>query len=576
MNADAKPKLGEILVKSGAISLRDLETFLREQEELKDERGYQTRLGTLLLEHKLVNEETLALAFAEQQGIEYQDLSQYQPDLGVLEKIPFSILSNFTFIPLFMDSQRLIIAIHDPTDTFLFDMLFKALGVQIEFTSAARSTLNAKHKECLKAIEESGKINPEFDVDFDQYRLISSQERGAQDPGERPEVSLKQSLDHKSLGDCLKDSFQKHRATVLEIRPQGEDFNLEMKRGGLWSYLGTISPKTFQAFEVKSQELAQTSPPETALSQSFFDLPVDEDCVLSLSVLQVRGSNSSRLVFEEYSQKQRAINLKQIGLLTRDYERITALDLSSKGAWILGKPEMGKSSFLRALLSQEQASTYRSVCYESKPSPLSYPHLSLPLDEDRSELQTLGALQDSSFDLIGLDELAPSEVSIYLRLLGETPSILVTPAGAVFPTLARLEKEGEGLGFLLDHFHFLIQSKLVPGLCPYCIEPHRPQADQLAELGLKPDSLRKPHFYVSKGCEYCENRGYTDFTLVYELLFLTPPVQRILLENPLGNETAQHLLKSGALVSINQVAREKLYRGKISLETYVQILQKKI
>ena len=92
--SEDKPKLGEILVKSGAISLRDLESFLQQQEELKDERGYQTKLGSLLLEHQLVNEQTLALAFSIQQGVEYHDLQSFSPDLNLLEKIPFSILSR--------------------------------------------------------------------------------------------------------------------------------------------------------------------------------------------------------------------------------------------------------------------------------------------------------------------------------------------------------------------------------------------------------------------------------------------------------------------------------------------------
>jgi type IV pilus assembly protein PilB len=576
MKSETKPKLGEILVKSGAISLRDLEIFLREQEELKDERGYQTRLGTLLLEHQLVNEETLALAFAEQQSIEYQDLTHYQPDLGILEKIPFSILNNFTFIPLFMDSQRLIIAIHDPTDTFLFDMLFKALGVQIEFNSASRSTLNLKHKECLRALQESGKVNREFDVDFDQYRLIADQEKKNTEPKEKAEVSLKNTVDKKSIDEILREAFLTLKATALEICPEGNHFDINVKRCGLWTYLGTINEETFKVHQVRVHQLAQTDPTDSALFQAFFEFAIDDETTLSLTLLQFQGVHSTALLFETYSHEQREIDLKHFGLLTRDYERLSALDLSAKGAWILGGAATGKSSFFHALLGQKQFSHLRTVCFESKQRDPSSSIANLNLDEERQELQPLGILQASSVDLVGLDELATNEISIYLRLLGEKPILLTSPGGAIFPTLARLEKEGESLGFIMDHFQFMIQLKLVPSLCPYCIEPQRPHPDDLKRLGLKPETLRKPNFYISQGCEYCSEKGFTDYTLVYELLFLTPPVLRILQENPLGNETAQHLLKTGSLVSINQVAREKLYRGRISLQTYVQVLQKKI
>ena len=170
--SNQKPKLGEILVKSGAISLRDLESFLQQQEDLRDERGYQTKLGSLLLEHKLVNEETLALAFSIQQEVEYHDLQMFSPDLNILEKIPYSILSRFKFAPIFLDSSRLIIAIHDPIDTFLFDLLYKALGINIEFRSATRSGVDVCHTACIRSVQDSGRMNKDFDVDFDEYRLI--------------------------------------------------------------------------------------------------------------------------------------------------------------------------------------------------------------------------------------------------------------------------------------------------------------------------------------------------------------------------------------------------------------------
>ena len=215
--SENKPKLGEILVKSGAISLRDLESFLQQQEELKDERGYQTKLGSLLLEHQLVNEQTLALAFSIQQGVEYHDLQSYSPDLNLLEKIPFSILSRFKFVPIFLDSQRLIIAIHDPIDTFLFDLLYKALGITIEFRSATRSGVDVCHTASLKSLQDSGRMNTDFDVDFDEYRLILQAESGNQsNTQERPEVSLENTVNHFSFEEILRDSFR-HGKYILCI-----------------------------------------------------------------------------------------------------------------------------------------------------------------------------------------------------------------------------------------------------------------------------------------------------------------------------------------------------------------------
>ena len=352
--SEDKPKLGEILVKSGAISLRDLESFLQQQEELKDERGYQTKLGSLLLEHQLVNEQTLALAFSIQQGVEYHDLQSYSPDLNLLEKIPFSILSRFKFVPIFLDGHRLVIAIHDPIDTFLFDLLYKALGITIEFRSATRSGVDVCHTASIKSLQDSGRMNTDFDVDFDEYRLILQAEGGNQSIAEnRPEVSLENTVNHCSFEEILRDTFRQGKVQTLQFRMLNEKVNIRSRNENVWSYYGTCSVEHFEAIYARAKSFTEYKDSEIRhATQSFMEVPFGEDDYMSFNVLFLPNSNCKELIVELFGIESRNHNLYRLGILPAEIQRIRSMNFRDRGALILGPSGMGKTVFLNALLSE--------------------------------------------------------------------------------------------------------------------------------------------------------------------------------------------------------------------------------
>ena len=576
--SEEKPKLGEILVKSGAISLRDLESFLQQQEELKDERGYQTKLGSLLLEHKLVNEETLALAFSIQQGVEYHDLQNYSPDLNLLERIPFSILSRFKFVPIFIDTNRLIIAIHDPIDTFLFDLLYKALGISIEFRSATRSGVDVCHSASLKSVQESGRMNTDFDVDFDEYRLIIQAESSTQSSTEtKPEVSLDNTVNHFSFEEILRDTFRQSKVDSLQFRVLNEKVNIRTRNENKWAYYGTCSIEHFEAIYARAKSFTEFKDNEiNYATQSFMEVPFGEDDYASFNVLFLPHEINKELIVEKFDIEPRNYCLHRLGVLPTEIQKIRAMNFKDRGALILGPAGMGKTVFLNALLSDENLIQNHYLYFSDHPTTKLDNASLIELDEERQQFQALNSVNMSSFDGVVLDGIHPTELGSCTRVAGNQTLFASLTANPIFPTLSAIEKQGDSLGFLLNRFNFIIYVKLVPSLCPYCVQPHRVSNDEITQFGLKPESFKKPFFYYAEGCDYCENRGFIDFSMIYEFLNLNPQVLKLLQENVVGNEMAMHLLKSGTLVPIKNIARDKLYKGEISLETYLQILQKKI
>jgi type IV pilus assembly protein PilB len=578
-----KKKLGQILVDSGAISLKDLETFLKEQEDLKDERGYQTKLGTLLLEHKLVDEETLALAFAEQQGVEYKDLSQFKADVSILEKIPISILQEFKFIPISLDSEKLVIAIHDPIDTFLFDLLYKALGIQIEYCSSTRTSIDFKRKEAMRSLEESGRVNDEFHIDFEQYRLIVQQEKKKDKVDEvlsKPEVSTRNSLDNDSLEDMCRHFLKATKYTSLRFSFLSDEqviVSAHSEHGQV--YYGHLNFDSYQSLYVRVKNMTDFKEQDIHyISQAYFDLPFSEEEFHTFQVTFFPTNYGVEMHLSEYPFDGRNLSISRLGLLPAELKKMQDHDWSSRGMLILGAGNSGRSTSFQAVIHDQKLSGMSKVLLEEKPGPRFSHATQVLLDSERGQLQSLPYLATSgSIEMIGIDGLVPQELSTVLRTVRNRPFVVTcTSSYPVVPFLTGMEKQGIGLGFLLSSFEFILFQKLVPELCPYCIQPHIPKPDEIAKYRIKPESLKKPVFSYSGGCDYCQNTGSAGYTLIYEFLHVTPQVKKLLQEMPISNELAVQLLKCGALTSLNNVAKEKLYQGLISMQTYVQILHKKI
>ncbi|MBW7874382.1 MAG: hypothetical protein H3C47_00150 [Candidatus Cloacimonetes bacterium] len=572
-----KPKLGQILVKSGAISLKDLESFLKNQEELKDERGYQTKLGDLLLENKLVTESTLAMAFAEQQGVKFTDLSRYSPDLGVLEKIPFSILSRFKFVPLYLDSQKLVVALHDPVDTFLLDLLYKALGVTIELQSATRSHVENAHRSCVDSVKKAGKENHNFDINFEEYRLILEQEKDVKQEIEKPEVSLKNSLNEYSLEIILKQFIKDQRHFGLKFSPNHHEVVISGRIRGGWEYYGCLSLEKFQAFWIKVKNLCQVSEEDTAyISQAWFELPIREGESHTFQVTFLPGRNGLELLLEPYSLDRRSLSLERVGLLETDVMRIANFGSDPRGVLVLGGPQSGKSTTLLALMNQNRHASHHQLLFEERTSFTVANRSQIHLDEHQSQLDGIGFASQSSIEVFGIDSLSPERFHSVLRQTSGKILYATQNAHPILPFLSQMEKQGVSLGHLFSQFRLIIHQKLVPSICTWCSSLTPYPAEHIAKMGLKPETLKKPLFYLPAGCDYCENKGYSDFTLIYEILHATPPTVKLLTENPISNELAMHLMKAGGLSSPNNVARDKLYRGQITLDTYAAILQRKL
>lgn len=126
----------DVLVQHGDISREQKQ----EVEEFAERRGLSIR--DAVVQMKLVSPDVAARALARQLGFSFVDLEDMIPEDDVLDRIPRSLVKKHSFLPLFIDDDRLMIACTDEIEHELEDELRLRFGVPVRPVLATPRAIN--------------------------------------------------------------------------------------------------------------------------------------------------------------------------------------------------------------------------------------------------------------------------------------------------------------------------------------------------------------------------------------------------------------------------------------------------
>ncbi|NLK41541.1 MAG: hypothetical protein GX298_05755, partial [Planctomycetes bacterium] len=143
--------LGEILYRKRYV---DKNNLIR---AIKKAKASNKRLGETLIEMGLATEDQITEALAEQFNLEYVDLDHVEIPSNASKLIPEELIKKHHVIPLGRDNGELKIAIKDPMDLDLLDLLRFRLNTELRCCLASPSKIdtyiNGKMDEVRSSID---------------------------------------------------------------------------------------------------------------------------------------------------------------------------------------------------------------------------------------------------------------------------------------------------------------------------------------------------------------------------------------------------------------------------------------
>ena len=217
-DAFGRQPLLDVLTRQGTISREQK----REVESFAERRGLSPQ--DAVVQMKLAAPEQAGRALATQLGYSYVDLEDMIPEDDILDCVPRNLVKQHSFIPLFIDDGRLLVACLDQLEHDLEDELRLRYGVPV------RPVITT-----LRAINQA----------ISQYYA----------PGMRDEAKVSSSVDGDAAGVKSRKAAAGNKAVKVERKPFGElspNEQKERKQYGLvfigWSFIVPMLPQILLNF----------------------------------------------------------------------------------------------------------------------------------------------------------------------------------------------------------------------------------------------------------------------------------------------------------------------------------------
>ncbi len=546
--------IGELLVEAKVITHEQLKEALIEQSSSVD-----MRLGEVLQQMGLATVEEIDLALCQRFGVPFVKLRSFDFDPDALKLIPPSMARKHMVMPLVLDGDKLMVAIADPTNTDLINMLRFVTGKVLEISVALPDDIAyaiSTHfggEDMRSALEHI-----EVPVGPHSQDVEESENLG----NERPVVQLVQNL--------IMDAMAR-RASDIHIRPREKSADVYFRVDGQLLKVQAFHIKLLPAVVSRIKILANMDISERRLPQDgrsrirYLGKLID----LRLSVIpSIHGESVViRLLDTEFARN----NLEELGFSDSDAVRVKRLLSRNNGMFLVTGPTgSGKSTTLYTMIQQIRKANLNIITVED---PVEYrvdglTQIQVNHQTGYTFAKALRHILRHDPDVIMVGEIRDVEtakMAVESALTGHLVlSTLHTNSAAA--TVIRLLEIGIESYLVTSSLMGVVAQRLVRVNCDRCLMVE--QVDPLSRKTLGVGPTEK--FFIGRGCDHCHHTGVVGRRAVYEMLEMTPAVKEILKPGVSVTRLQEQALRDGMKPLTQQaleLARDKI----ISLQEVLRI-----
>jgi len=507
---------------------KDILDFLQKRglitkEQLKqvEEEIVKTGLPVIKVLEKLeiISENDIVAHYAEAIGVAYVNLHDYVIKPEIFKLIPEKTAKKYKAIPLFRIGNSLTVAMTDPKDLAAIDEIRKDTQISVIEPVMATET----------AIDQL--IEQYYGTESDIDQLIKGINLEAQKDGA---VAFEEDIEENipapiiQLANTIIFNAVKERASDIHFEPEKDFARVRYRIDGVLHEIKTIPNYLKNALVSRIKVLANMDIAEKRKPQDGRIRMTMENKNLDIRVSSFPTIYGENLVMRLLDKSAVMLGLGELGLQDRDLEIFNKLIQRPNGIILVTGPTgSGKTTTLYAALSTINSMELNIITVED---PVEY---ELPLIRQCQVNPKAGITfanglrsilrQDPDVIMVGeIRDRETAEIAVQASLTGHLVfSTLHTndASGAV----TRLIDMGVEPFLIASSVIGVLAQRLVRLICPKCKEEFEPPEKLLEELKL----TKKIKFYHGKGCQECNNTGYSKRIGIFELLVVDEEIRRL-------------------------------------------------
>jgi type IV pilus assembly protein PilB len=565
-------KLGEILVEEGLITADHLNQALERQKET----GRQ--LGAILIEMGFLKKEELLTCLKERFGISSANLdsvSFIEPTL--LKLIPRDTAEKYVAIPLELKNRKLVVAMADPLnmadiDDIQFRTGYSTMPV-FAFESDIRKAINKFYGQSEKQTPEVGKLSGGTVSDLENERIYGETHEieGTSSTEEEIEVISLMDLDspiNKFLHGIFNTAVQNHVDEIhMEFYPDGGRVRYRMDNV-LYEVLGSSRPAKSALLNRLKRLLGLEALVKSDFQKKYVKLKLgDQSPLLDLSVFSCPLGGGEKILFK-LKNRSSPLNLDQLGLEASTVKNLQETLRKPTGCTLVTGPiRSGKMTTLYTLLCQATPPELNKMTLEDATaySLKGVNQIMVSPEEGFSYLTGLQFIKAHLPDLIMIDTLRDPELADKaFDLAAETR--LMSSLGALDTTQAIMRLLTYlSAAKLANNLNCVIAQRLVRKICGNCKERILLSESNMERLGFTPQDT----CYTGKGCASCGYTGYQGVTGIFEVLWCSDNIRRLIINECSAEELKTAAIQEG-MSTLRKSGLEKVKQGITTLNEVIR------
>jgi type IV pilus assembly protein PilB len=602
--AQSAERIGELLVSEGLISRDQLAQALQEQ------RANGGRLGYTLVKLGLVEELTLTRLLARQYKIPAVDLTKSDIDPALVRLVPAEIAIQHLVLPLKREGRVLYVAMADPTNIRVIDDLKFRTRSDIYPVIAGEYTLRTMIERVYPedVVADVGMETLLDDIDLGDEDVEMVEEEQEEMTAAALTVAVNEAPVVKLINAILTDALHKGASDVhfecfekeLRVRYRVDGVLREVMRPPYKMRPALISRfKIMAGLNISERRVPQDGRIKLKIGRKVIDFRVSTLPTLfgEKVVLRILDKGNLTLDLETFGIEPRA-----------ERELMDAVQNPYGMVLVTGPTGSGKTTTLYSALSKVNTVDVNIMTAED---PVEYNLYGINQVQVRTEIGMSFAAalkaflrQDPNIIMVGeVRDLETGGIAIKAALTGHlVMSTLHTNSAP--ETVTRLLDMGLEPFNVASALNLILAQRLVRRICPTCKTRYIPDDLELSGAKVKATTtLRElrftemsladarsratpeaaPHlnglslsttigelpFFKGKGCDACGGTGLKGRQGLYEVMFVTPELRKIIMKNGDADDIRETAINQGML-TLRMDGWLKVLKGITTLEQVIR------
>jgi type IV pilus assembly protein PilB len=556
-------ELGEMLVKAGKISREQLAKALELQKK------GDAKLGQILVKMGAIqDEDELSEFIGRQLNIGALRISDIELNPEVVKLIPADIARKFNVIAVSKLGRTLIVAISDPSNIYVLDAVKFITGCSIQPVispeKAIQKAIDAYYQES-SGIDEILKGMKDDDLE-----VIETSEEV---PTEQDLASAVQDKPLVKLVDGIISDAIKRGASDIHLESYEKRIRVRYRLDGNLQEMSPLPFKYRAAIVSRVKIMADLDISERRLPQDGRIKVKIGDRAVDIRVSVLPTIFGEKVVMRILDPRSLMVDLTKLGFPEKGLKQFAeAIKLPYGMVLVTGPTGSGKTTTLYSALKQINEPDINIMTAED---PVEFNFDGINQVAIKSDIGFTFATCLRSFlrqdpDVIMVGEIRDGEtadIAIRAALTGHLVFSTVHTNDAA-STINRLVDIGVPGYLVASAVRLIMAQRMVRKICNFCKDEVEVRPEALLRLGVPENEIKDFKIYQGKGCQECNNTGFSGRTGLFEIMPITLEIEKMIMEGKSSQDIKEYAVANGML-TLRMAAIEKIKKGITTVEEVI-------